>query len=46
MSLGNAGGVQLVMNDQALGAFGEKNVVKRNISLDLDALAAQFNAQE
>lgn len=46
MSLGNAGGVELVMDDKPLGAFGEKGVVKRDISLDLEALSAQFTPQD
>lgn len=40
MSLGNAGGIDIVMDGKTLPPLGKKGEVRRNISLDLKSLAA------
>ncbi len=43
MSLGNAGGVQIQIDGQALRPLGEAGQVRRNISLDADSLKSQYS---
>tara|TARA_B100001989_G_C24546917_1_gene471540 strand:- start:2476 stop:3390 length:915 start_codon:yes stop_codon:yes gene_type:complete len=45
MSLGNAGGVEIVVNGKALQPLGKKSQVRRNIPLNVDHLM-QFELQE
>lgn len=46
MSLGNAGGIEVVMDGKTLPPLGKKGEVRRNISLDIKALKALAAAQE
>lgn len=40
MSLGNAGGIDIVMDGKTLPPLGKKGEVRRNVSLDMKSLAA------
>lgn len=46
MSLGNAGGIEVIMDGKPLPPLGRKGEVRRNISLDVKALKALAAGQE